>query len=269
MSRRIAVRAKNTAGGNRVELVQSLARGLSLLDSLAESPMGVSLSDLCQQVGLSASTAHRLLTTLEERRYVRCHPQTRHWSIAVQAFIAGSAFAKARDLREIARPRMRILMEKSGETVNLGVIDGGEAVLLAQVECHQFMRAIAPPGVRIPVHSSAIGKALLSTLPEPDVARILREHGMPRLTPKTLITAARLRADLARAREVGYAIDDQEHSLGVRCVAAVIYNEHREALGAVSLSGPAVRLTDERMPSLGSLIRETADAIAEAYCGNR
>jgi IclR family transcriptional regulator, acetate operon repressor len=128
-------RASGKIGG--AGLVQSLGRALSLLDSLAESTGGIPLSDLCQQVGLSLSTAHRLLTTLEQQRYVRCDPKTRCWSIGVQAFIVGSAFAKARDLLEIARPRMRGLMEESGETINLAVLDGGEAVFLAQVECRQ------------------------------------------------------------------------------------------------------------------------------------
>jgi IclR family acetate operon transcriptional repressor len=259
-------RASRKTGG--AGLVQSLGRGLSLLDSLAESPDGIPLSDLCQQVGLSLSTAHRLLTTLEQQRYVRCDPRTRYWSVGVQAFIVGSAFAKARDLLEIARPRMRGLMEESGETINLAVLDGGEAVFLAQVECRRMMRALAPPGVRIPVHCSSAGKALLATLPETEVAHILRKHGLPRLTPKTLTTLARLREDIERTRKCGYAVDDQEHSIGLRCVAAVVLDEHREPLGAVSVSGPAVRIPDERIAILGDLVRKTADAVTLAYSGN-
>lgn len=261
--------ARDLGKRGQTGLVQSLGRGLSLLDSLAESPDGISLSDLCQQVGLSVSTAHRLLTTLEQQGYVRCHPGTRHWSIAVQAFIVGSAFVKARDLLEIARPRMRGLMEESGETVNLAVLDGGEAVFLAQVECRQMMRALAPPGVRVPLHCSGVGKALLAALPEAEVGRILRQRGLPRLTPRTLTTVARLRADLKRTRESRYAMDDQEHSIGLRCIAAVILDEHRDPMGAVSLSGPAVRIPDERIAILGDLVRKTAEAITSAYGGNR
>jgi IclR family acetate operon transcriptional repressor len=255
--------------GGRAGLVQSLGRGLSLLDSLAESADGISLSDLCQQVGLSVSTAHRLLTTLEEQGYVCCHAGTRRWSIGLQAFIVGSAFVKARDLLEIARPRMRGLMEQSGETVNLAIIDGGEAVFLAQVECRQMMRALAPPGVRVPLHCSGLGKALLAALPEAEVGRILRGYGLPRLSPKTLTTVDRLRADLAQTRVRGYSFDDQEHSIGLRCVAAAVFDEHREQVGAVSLSGPAVRIPDERVAILGDLVRKTAEVITLAYCGNR
>src|SRR5260221_6882716 len=260
---------RDAAKSGKAGLFQSLGRGLSLLASLAESPDGVSLSDLCQQVGLSVSTAHRLLTTLEQQGYVRCHPGTRLWSIGVQAFIVGSAFVKARDLVEIARPRMRSLMEESGETVNFAVLDGGEAVFLAQVECRQMMRALAPPGVRVPLHCSGLGKALLAALPETEVGRILRSHGLPRLTPRTLTTVARLRADLARIREHRYALDDEEHSIGLRCVAAALLDEHGEPVGAVSLSGPAVRLPDERIAILGALVRKTAEAITAAFGGNR
>jgi IclR family acetate operon transcriptional repressor len=261
--------AGGAPGPARTGLVQSLSRALGLLDSLAESPDGISLSDLSQQVGLSVSTTHRLLTTLEQQRYVRCDPATRRWSIGLQAFIVGSVFVKARDLLEIARPRMRGLMEESGETVNLAVLDGGEVIFLAQVECRQMMRALAPPGVRVPLHCSSLGKALLAALPEAEIGRILRQHGLPRLTPKTVTTVARLRADLAQARERGYALDDQEHSIGLRCVAAAVFDEHREQVGAVSLSGPAVRIPDERVAILGDLVRKTAASITAAYCGNR
>jgi IclR family acetate operon transcriptional repressor len=268
-AKRIAQRDAHASGKTAgAALVQSLGRGLALLGSLAESSDGIPLSDLCQQVGLPLSTAHRLLTTLEQQRYVRCDPKTRYWSIGVQAFIVGSAFVKARDLIEIARPRMRGLMEESGETINLAVLDGGEAVFLAQVECRQMMRALAPPGVRIPVHCSSAGKALLATLPETEVARILRKHGLPRLTPRTLTTLARLREDIECTRKRGYSIDDQEHSIGLRCVAAVVLDEHQEPVGAVSVSGPAVRIPDERIAILGDLVRKTAHAVTLAYGGN-
>src|SRR5258708_3284687 len=219
-AKRIAQRGAPASGKTAgAGLGQSRGRGLALLGSLAESSDGIPLSDLCQQVGLPVSTAHRLLTTLEQQRYVRSDPKTRYWSIGVQAFIVGSAFVKARDLIEIARPRMRGLMEESGETINLAVLDGGEAVFLAQVECRQMMRALAPPGVRIPVHCSGAGKALLATLPEAEVAQILRKHGLPRLTPKTLTTLARLREDLEPIRQRGHAVDDQDHPTSLLSLA--------------------------------------------------
>ena len=221
----------------------------------------IPLSNLCQQLGLSLSTAHQLLTILEQQRYVCCDPKTRYWSIGVQACIVGSAFVKARDLLEIARPRTRGLVEESGETINLAVLDGSEAVFLEQVECRQMMRAVARPGVRIPFHCSGVGKAFLATLPEMEVAQILRKHGLPRLTPRTLTTLARLREDIERTRKRGSA--SMTRSTRWTCAASLQSSSTSIAspVGAVSVSGPAVHIPDERIANPRDLVRKTALAV--------
>ena len=251
----------------RSDQVQSLVRALSLLNRIAGSDDGVSLTEVAQQVGLPPSTAHRLLTTLEQERYVHFDPERRLWSVGVQAFMAGSAFLKSRSLVGAARPHMRALMEESEETVNLAVEDEAEAIYLSQVECRQMMRAFARPGGRVPLHCSSVGKALLSTMPDARLARVLHRHGLPRVTVKTLNTTAALRADLVLARDRGYAIDDEEHAVGLRCIAAVIFDENAEAVAAVSLSGPMARIPDERIPLLGQLVRAKADAITSQLGG--
>jgi len=210
-------------GGDQV---QSLVRALTLLNRIAESPdNGATLTDLAQQVGLPASTAHRLLTTLEQERYVKFNPEGRQWSIGVQAFVTGCSFTKTRSLVALARPHLRHLMEESGETVNLAVEDEGEAVYLAQVECRQIMRVFARPGSRVPLHCSAVGKAILSAVSDRRLTKVLQRRGMPRLTVKTITAPAALRADLDRARAAGYALDDEEQALGLRCVAAAIHDD--------------------------------------------
>ena len=251
----------------RSDQVQSLVRALGIVNRLAAADEGFTLTEVAQQVGLSPSTAHRLLTTLEQERYVQFDPERRLWSVGVQAFVAGSAFLKTRSLVSAARPHMRALMEESEETVNLAVEDQAEAVYLSQVECRQMMRAFARPGGRVPLHCSSVGKALLSALPDSDLARILHRQGLARVTLKTVITTAALRSDLARSRERGYAIDDEEHAVGLRCIAAVIFNEVADPVAAVSLSGPMARIPDERIPLLGDLVRRKADAITAQLGG--
>ena len=251
----------------RGEQVQSLVRALGLLNSVAAADEGLTLTELAQQVGLSASTAHRLLTTLEQERYVAFDAERRLWSVGVQAFAAGSAFLKTRSLVRAARPHMRALVEECEETVNLAVEDEAEAIYLAQVECRQMMRASSRPGVRIPLHCSSVGKALLSVMPDAALSRILHRHGLPRLTVKTLRTTAALKADLLAARRRGYAVDDEEHAVGLRCVAAVIFNENGDGLAALSLSGPMARIADARIPLLGQLVRSKADAITAQLGG--
>jgi IclR family transcriptional regulator, acetate operon repressor len=254
------VSARKSGGGDQV---QSLVRALALLDRIAEAAgEGATLTELAQQVGLPASTAHRLLTTLEQERYVRFDQEGRLWSVGVQAFMTGSAFTKSRSLGTLARPHMRLLMESAGETVNLAMEDDGEAVYLAQVECRQMMRAFARPGSRAPLHGSAVGKAMLSTMSDRALARILHQRGMPRLTPKTITTPSALRDELARVRAAGYAVDDEEHAVGLRCIAAPIFDETGEAVAAVSASGPMARIVEERVAPLGALVLETARAIS-------
>ena len=245
----------------RSDQVQSLVRALAIVNRLAAADEGVTLTEVAQQVGLSSSTAHRLLTTLEQERYVHFDAERRLWSIGVQAFVAGSAFLKTRSLVGTARPHMRSLMEECEETVNLAVQDRDEAVYLSQVECRQMMRAFARPGGRVLLHCSSVGKALLSALPDGDLAKILHRQGLSRVTLKTITTTAALRGDLARSRERGYAIDDEEHAVGLRCIAAVVFNEAADPVAAVSLSGPMARIPDERIPLLGDLVRRKADAI--------
>ncbi len=251
----------------RSDQVQSLVRALSIVNRLADADEGATLTDLAQQVGLSASTAHRLLTTLEQERYVHFDPERRLWSVGVQAFIAGNAFVKTRSLVGVARPFMRRLMEDSGETVNLAVEDEAQAIYLAQIECRQMMRGFARPGARVPLHCSGVGKALLTAVRDRDLASILHRHGLPRLTPRTLHTPAALRQDLAEARARGYALDDEEHAVGLRCVAAVVFDESESAIAAVSVLGPMARITDDRIRMLGNLVRQTTDDITAGLGG--
>ena len=247
--------------------VQSLMRALALLNALAEADDGITLTDAAQQVGLPASTVHRLLTTLQQERYVQFDAERRLWSIGVQAFIAGNAFTKSRNLTSIARPAMRRLMEDSGETVNLAIEDQGQAVYLAQVECRQMMRAFARPGARVPLHCSGVGKALLSAMEPKALAKLLHKQGLPRMTLKTRNTAASLRDDLIQSQSRGFAIDDEEHAIGLRCIAAVIFDENRDPLAALSVSGPMARIEDERIPVLGTMVRQAAQAVSISLGG--
>jgi IclR family acetate operon transcriptional repressor len=252
---------------DRTQVVQSLVRATSLLNWLAQCPEGTSLSIAAQQTGLPVATAHRILTTLQQERYARFDAERRSWFVGVQAFVTGNAFARHHGLVEMARPRMWALMEEIGETVDLATEDGGEALYLVQIEGRQGMRVIARPGARVPLHCSAIGKALLSAMTEERVTRILTKRVKTRLTPKTLIELEALQEDLRQCRRRGYAIDDQEHSFGVKSVASVIYNEYAEPFGAISVSGPALRIPDQRVPLLGTLVREAAFSITAALGG--
>jgi IclR family acetate operon transcriptional repressor len=260
-------RAAPSGSAERSDQVKSLVRALTLLNRLASTDEGASLTEVAQQVGLSPSTAHRLLTTLEQERYVHFDPERRLWSVGMQAFMAGNAFLRTRSLTGAARPHMRALMEESAETVNLAVEDQYEAVYLAQVESRQMMRAFARPGGRVPLHCSSVGKAMLSAMPNAAVAKILQRKGLPRVTIKTISNTVALREDLLRVRDRGYALDDEEHAVGLRCIASAIFDENAEPIAAISVSGPMVRISDERVPLLGDAVRKKAAAITALLGG--
>lgn len=250
-----------------MQQVQSLVRALSILNALAESDDGMTLTEIAQQVKLPPSTAHRLLTTMQHERYVSFDGERTLWFVGVQAFSVGNAFTKNRNLSQIARPYMRALMEDSGETVNLAVADGGEVIFLSQVECRKMMRALVTPGRRALMHCSGVGKALLAFLPESELESVVAKHGLPKITERTLVSTGALEKDLERARQRGYALDDEEHAVGLRCVAGVVRDETGSPIAALSLSGPAARIPNDHIEQLGLKVRRVCADLSREYGG--
>jgi IclR family acetate operon transcriptional repressor len=240
---------------------------MGLLERLAEAERGMSLTDLSMQFGLPAATTHRLLNTFEQLGYVQQDEELGRWFIGVKAFTVGSAFLNRRDFVATARPFMHTLMEESGETVNLAVLDDGEVVIVGQVESREMMRMIVQLGSHAPVHASGMGKALFARLPDYEVTKILHKRGLTRFTDSTIDTPAALREEIRTIQRQGYAVDDEEHAVGLRCVAATIHDEFGGPLAAISLSGPKARITDNRVPELGVMVARAAAEITKALGG--
>jgi IclR family acetate operon transcriptional repressor len=242
---------------------------MDILEVMAEDDEGFRLTDIAERVGLSPSTTHRLLTTLEQRRFVHFDREDRVWRIGVACFSVGATFLRRRNIVASSLPYMRRLRDQSGETVNLGVEDGGEIVFLTQVESREVMRAITRPGGRSLMHCSGMGKALLAAAGEEAVTRFLQTRGLKRVTPSTIVRPTSLRADLVSTRERGWAFDDEENSVGLRCVAAAMWDEQARPFAALSIAGPKIRLGDERIRALGSLVAAIAAEITAALGGKQ
>ncbi|MDB6374852.1 glyoxylate bypass operon transcriptional repressor IclR [Photorhabdus bodei] len=251
--------------------VQSLSRGLTLLEYISESPGGIALTDLAQQAGLPNSTTHRLLTTLQQHGFIRQIGDLGLWVIGSHTFIIGSSFLQSRNLLALIHPILRRLMEDSGETVNLAILDHSEyeAVIVDQVQCNALMRMSAPIGGKLPMHASGAGKAFLSTLSDNQLVQLLHKKGLHSYTQHTKTTPSNLKENLGQARKQGYSFDDEEHALGLRCIAACIYDEHHQAFAAISISGPVSRITDDRITELGALVIRAAKEISKEYGGIR
>lgn len=246
--------------------IQALDRALTLLELIAESD-GLTLSDVAARAGVAPSTAHRILNTLEAHEYVVHDDERGFWLIGVRAFEVGSSFLRNRKMVEIGRAVMRDLAESSGESVNLAIEDEDHVVFVSQVESHSPIRAFHRPGSRGHMHCSGAGKALLAAMSDSQVKRVLHRTGLKKYTDKTLCNPEDLFEALSETRDRGWALDDEERTPGMRCIAAAVYNEHGEAVAGLSVSGPTVRLSDERLGELGPMVRRAADQITRSIGG--
>jgi IclR family acetate operon transcriptional repressor len=259
--------SEKSEAAQRSGSVQSVDRALLLLELLGEDADGYRLTDLATRSGLSLSTVHRLLTTLEKRQFVQFDQSDGLWHVGRKTFQVGSTFSQQRNFVAPSLPFLRQLRDQTRETANLGVAIDGRMIFLAQVESREIMRAITRVGGSTPMVNSGMGKALLSTFSPADVSAIVSAYGMHKLTPKSLTRASDLKDHLAQVRRQGYAVDDEEFQQGLRCIAAPVYNQQGEAFCAISVSGLAQRLSEDRVASVGQLVAETARALTAALGG--
>lgn len=259
-------RPKSVWNDKPVTTVQALDRAMVLLNALATDDK-VTLTELSLRVGMSPSTAHRLLTTLQQHGVAEFEETTQNWMVGVEAFRIGSSFVRRIKIAEAGRNVMRDLMEDTGETANMGISDQGDVVFISQVETSNPIRAFFRPGTRAHMHASGIGKALMAEFARADVEKILQKKGLPAFTPKTLTSADALMADLAAIRARRWSLDDEENNLGMRCLASPIFNEFSEPVAGVSISGPTARLDDDRLGELGPRVRRAAGEITELIGG--
>jgi IclR family acetate operon transcriptional repressor len=246
--------------------VQSLDRAISILEIISSAD-GIGLSEVARRADLPNSTVHRLITTLQKRRLVDHDPESGIWTVGVGLFRMGSAYLRIRKLPDIGRPVLRELLQETGETVNLSMLDHRELVCVAQAESHAPVRAFFRLGRRLPVHASAAGKAILAASNPALRRERINTLDLERFTPNTRVSQRSLQADLSEAEPRGWAVDDEEHTIGMRCVAAAITDEWGDPIGAVSVSAPSVRMPQERLGAVGTLVKAAADQLTALFSG--
>lgn len=242
--------------------VQVLDRALAILDLLADQQENASLSDLAEKLQLNKSTAHRLVMILERDRLVERDANSGRYRLGMRLFELGSIAISRFDIREKARRHLEQLLYEVDESVHLCTLDGGEVLYLDRVEPTRSVRMQCHVGRRNPAHCTSVGKAMLAHLPDREVDEILRQHGMPRRTPRTLSTPAELKSDLAVIRARGYAIDDEEIEEGVRCVGVAVLGHNGRPLAAISVSAPSFRLSMEKVPIVAASVSRGAKSLS-------
>lgn len=243
--------------------VQSVDRALDLLEALVAAEGEVSITALAARTKLHVSTVHRLLATLLRRGYVRQNPDTSRYYAGAKLAAFGDGRGRFNELRQAARPLLRSLVDLTRETANLSVLDDTVAVYIETAASPQVVRLFTLVGNRVPLHATGAGKALLAALPVPRREAILDRSVLEPHTPRTIVDRAALAKVLDAARANGYALDDEEFDEGVRCIAVPV-GPVGAPIAALSISGPANRLTKQRCLDFAPQLRRCAQELAEA-----
>ncbi|WP_131742665.1 IclR family transcriptional regulator [Actinomadura roseirufa] len=231
---------------------QSVDRAVAVLRSF-ESTARQTPTEIAHRLGLSVSTAHRIVGALHDTGMLGRDPRTERYFLGPTAAILGR-LALERMGATLLQPPLTALRDGTGEAVSLGVRVGDEVAVLVHLPSAHPLRYDQPPGTRNPVHGCAMGKAMLAFTDEP----IAMDEPFTRLTPATLTTRAELEAELARVRERGFSVSDEERVVGVRAVAAPVRDGSGRVVAAVALQGPSVRFGDDAMPALAEAVRAAA-----------
>jgi IclR family transcriptional regulator, KDG regulon repressor len=245
--------------------VQVVDRALAALDVLANRSSECSLVELCAALKLHKSTVHRLMMVLEQHRLVDKNPETGGYRLGLKLFEFGSKAIAALDPRRHARRHLDRLQREVGETVFFCILDDGQVFYLEKVESQQSIRTACTVGSRAPAYCTAVGKAMLAELPDAEVNDIVRRWGLKPITQNTITTPAALKAELRAVRSRGYAIDNEEKEEGLRCISAAVRGHSGKLFAAISVSGPAFRITKERIPEIGQIVIRTASDLSAEF----
>lgn len=262
-------RSQDEAGDERgTGSIRAVDRALDLLEVLGEAPVGgLTLSELAVRTALAPSTTHRLLTSLQERRFVHFSRRTRRWTVGASALAVGANYAGTRDLVGLALPIMERLAKTCGETVNLGILDGGCVTFLMRVDPRERRHFVPSPGARVPAYGSSIGKAILSEMPIGEVRLAIEPVRLAPLTGKTIVEPDHLMRDIGDSHRRGFALDDEENTVGLRCIAAAVLDEYHCPVAALSLAAPVERLRNDQIEQRGRMMKEGARDLTAAFTG--
>jgi IclR family acetate operon transcriptional repressor len=245
--------------GRPLNGVQTISRAFELLDLIADHGAPVTISELSARSGLPLPTVHRLLKALVSLGHVRQTP-SRRYALGPRLIRLGESASQS--LGATAQPFLAQLVEITGETANLAIREGDVVVYVAQVPSRHSMRMFTEIGRRVLPHCTGVGKALLAQLPNSSVKEIVQRNGMPAMTEHTMTSLDDLMDDLERIRDRGWAEDNGEQEIGVRCIAASVLGTGIQA--AISVSGPETRLTPQAIESAGPLLVRIAADLAVA-----
>ena len=240
----------------------AVERALNILEAAAQRRDGFTNSEISRKLGIPKSSASYLLRTLERRGYLRRETETGRYRLGLKILSLGGDAQANLDIADLALPFMRAVVEKIHMTVHLAVLDQGEAVYIEKVEAPGFFRVNTWVGRRMFLHSTSVGKCLLAWLPKHEVEALVKGQGLKKRTPRTITTMTRLLADLEHTKRQGYAVDDEENSLGARCLGTPVFDVSGNVVAALGASGTLTQVEEASMPRIAEALQESARRIS-------
>jgi len=240
----------------------AVERALSILEAVAHRAGGLNNAEISRKLEIPKSSASYILRTLERHGYLRRERESGKYRVGLKILSLSRDILTGLDIRGVALPTMRDLVQRSNLTCHLAVLDGAEAVYIEKTEPEDFIQMHTWIGRRLEVHTTGIGKVLVAYATEETVQRVIQERGLKKITPKTITNAPKFLRELEKVRLQGYAIDDEENSIGVRCIAAPIFSQPGIIEASISVSGTIQRVTPDTIPRLAEMLKEAARRIS-------
>ncbi|WP_046179780.1 IclR family transcriptional regulator [Domibacillus tundrae] len=231
----------------RENVVKSVARALDIVALVSASRTGLGVTEIANQMDINKSSVFRTLATLEQYGYIEQQKETGRYRIGYAFLDVSSKLLDSLDVRAEAQDVLQQLETETNEVVHLVVYDRGEVVYIEKLDGYEALRMHSKVGKRAPVHCTSVGKAILAHLPVTEVIDILDRKGLPIHTEHTITTKESFLKELAHVKKDGYALDLEENEPGIRCIAAPVFDHNGAVAAAVSISGPTLRMTDERL----------------------
>lgn len=239
----------------------AVERALAMLEAVSQAPEGLSNAEISRQLKIPKSSASYILRTLEKKGYLNREGQGRY-RVGLKVLSLSRGALSGIDVREVAFPIMRRLMERTHLTCHLAILDGPDAVYVEKVEPEGFIKMDTWVGRRMSVHATSVGKSLVAYIPQQRLEKIVAAQGMQKRTPKTITTLPRLLKDLEKVRAQGYALDDEENNPGARCLGAPIFNQSGGVEAAIGLSGTIHQVNPQTMQRIVEAIKDAARQIS-------
>ncbi len=243
--------------------IQSLDRGLILLETVANTRQPVPLSQLTQALKIDRSSVFRLANTLKQRGFLVQLPDSKHYTLGSAIWRLADLFRFDNVLLQVAREHVNALAADTGETTHLAIREGRQAMLIdRQLTAKALGVAGSGSGTGVPLHCTSVGKALIADFDHERLDRLFDSESLTKFTRKTITTLSRLAEECQITRRRGFAVDDEEEHEGVRCIGAPIRDANGQVVGSVGISAPVVRIPDKAIRKLGARVIAAANAIS-------